>query len=169
MRAARLGSKDTEDTVRRRRAPYTPPRRMWPAGIENFAEEGREQVNLMIGLGKLSPEARMVELGCGVGLRARSLTDWLGPGGLYDGLDADEGAVEWCRTAYEHRMDFEFRTHSSLGDSLPFDDATKDFVLIWGVLPDCSFELVVHLLRESRRVLLPDGRLFASGYLLDAA
>ena len=29
---------------------------MWPDGVEDFAEEGREQVNLMIGLGKLSFE-----------------------------------------------------------------------------------------------------------------
>src|SRR5436190_3292469 len=116
MHAARLGTRDAGDTVRRRRAPYTPPRRMWPEGVEDFAAEGREQVNLMIGLGKLSPEARMIELGCGAGLRARSLTDWLGPAGLYDGLDADEAAVEWCQTAYEHRMDFEFRRHAALDE-----------------------------------------------------
>ena len=80
MEAARLGTRDARDAVRRRRAPFTPPRRMWPEGVTDFAEDGREQVNLMIGLGKLSPEARMVEVGSGSGLRARSLTDWLGPG-----------------------------------------------------------------------------------------
>ena len=100
MQAARLGTKDAGDAVRRRRAPFTPPRRMWPEGVEDFAAEGREQVNLMIGLGKLSPEARMVEIGCGSGLRARSLTDWLGPGGLYDGIDGDVRAVAWCEEAY---------------------------------------------------------------------
>jgi SAM-dependent methyltransferase len=141
---------------------------MWPGGVTDFAEEGREQVNLMIGLGKLSPEARMVEVGCGSGLRARSLTDWLGPGGLYDGLDSDARAVAWCESAYAHRMDFEFAHHASLDLPLPFDDATKDFVLAWAVLPQATPELVVHLLRESRRILLPEGALFASAYLLDA-
>ena len=168
MQAARLGTKDAGDAVRRRRAPFTPPRRMWPDGVADFAAEGREQVNLMIGLGKLSPEARMVELGCGSGLRARSLTDWLGPGGLYDGLDADVRSVAWCDAAYAQRMDFEFRHHEALDQPLPVDDATKDFVVMWAVLPQAAPELVVHLLRESRRVLLPEGRLFASGYLLDA-
>ena len=66
-------------------------------------------------------------------------------------------------------MDFAFRHHEALDRPLPFEDATKDFVLLWAVLPQATPELAVHLLRESRRVLLPEGTLFASTYLLDAA
>ncbi len=135
----------------------------------DFGEEGREQVNLMIGLGKLSPEARVVEVGCGIGLRARSLTDWLGPAALYDGLDADAASIAWCDATYRLRMDFEFRHHPEMGAALPFADASKDFVLFWALFPHLEPALAVHLLTEARRILLPDGSLFVSAYLLDEA
>ncbi len=140
---------------------------MWPAGVTDFGEDGRGQVNLMIGLGKLSPEARVVEVQCGCGLRARSLTDWLGPGALYDGLDTDAALAEWCNMAYSRRLDFEFRHHAPLDAPLPFDDDTKDFVLMWDVLPQVDHAGVVHLVEEAHRVLLPKGCLFISTYLLD--
>ncbi len=165
--AVRLSVKDAIDIVRRRRAPFSPPRRMWPPGVANFGLDGREQVNLMIGLGKLSPEARMIEVQCGSGLRARSLTDWLGPGALYDGLDTDPALPVWCDRAYERRLDFEFHHHAGLDAPLPFDDDSKDFVLMWDVLPGVGHAVVVHLLAEAHRILLPDGCLFISAYLLD--
>ena len=68
----------------------------------------------MIGLGKLSPEARMVEVQCGSGLRARSLTDWLGPGAKYDGLDTDPALAQWCDAAYSRRLDFDFQSPLTL-------------------------------------------------------
>lgn len=140
---------------------------MWPPGVSDFGLDGREQVNLMIGLGKLSPEARMVEVQCGVGLRARSLTDWLGPGAKYDGLDTDAGLAGWCEQAYARRLDFDFRHHAPLDAPLPFNDDTKDFVLLWDVFPQLDHAAVVHMLREAHRILLPGGCLFVSAHLLD--
>ena len=52
----------------------------------------------MIGLGELSPEARVVERRLRRSGAARALADRLARAGrLYDGLDADAGAVEWCQ------------------------------------------------------------------------
>lgn len=165
--ALKLGSKDAVDALLRRRAPFAPSRRMWPPGVGDFALDGREQVNLMIGLGKLSPEARMVEVQCGVGLRARSLTDWLGPGAKYDGIDTDAGLATWCEQTYAERLDFDFGHYESLDAPLPFADGTKDFVLLWDVLPHLDHGAVVQMLREAHRILLPGGCLFVSSYLLD--
>ena len=102
----------------------------------------------------------MVEVGCGSGLRARSLTDWLGPGGLYDGLDADARARRVVRgRPTGSGWTSTFRHHA------PLDDAAavrgRDEGLRAAVGPSCRRRrprLAVHLLREARRVLLPERR-----------
>lgn len=168
MTALRLRANDALDVVLRRRAAFGPPRRLWPEGITDFPAQGRDQVNHMIALAKLSPEARLIDVQCGSGLRANALHDWLGPGALYDGLDTDESLIDWCDSAYAQRMDFEFHHHPNLDAQLPFSDETKDFVVLWDLFPQLDAAIVAHLVSEAARVLLPKGTLFIGAYLLDA-
>lgn len=169
MSPSRMFWNDALDTVLRRRTPFAPRRKMWPPGVTDFGNDGRDQVNLMIRLGKLSPEARMIEFQCGIGLRACSLTDWFGPGALYDGIDTNAELTTWCDEAYKRRLDFEFSHHSGLDQPIDFPDESRDFIVMWDLLPHVSHTVIPNLLAESSRVMLPGGCLFVAAYLLDEA
>lgn len=160
------GVQDAFDTVARRRDPLVPPRAVQDDVPGGFVAAGGAVLNLLIGLGKLSPDERVVELGSGYGMAARALADYLGPGASYDGVDASPDAVGWCEHAYENRIDFHFHV-GALGEAAPLDDAAYDVVLLDGVLPGLEPAVVERVLREARRLLVPDGRLFATCYLLD--
>jgi SAM-dependent methyltransferase len=57
---------------------------------------------------KLRPGDRVLDLGCGCGTilynttGAGSLLDYLGPSGLYVGMDIDALAIEWCQRRAKH-------------------------------------------------------------------
>ncbi|HEV2231245.1 MAG TPA: methyltransferase domain-containing protein, partial [Thermoplasmata archaeon] len=51
----------------------------------------------------------------------------------------------------------------------PFEEATFDLVLLLSVLTHVGREVELRLLRESCRVLSPNGRIVLTQYLLDAA
>lgn len=160
------GVQDAFDTVAGRRDPLVPPRAWQGDAPGGFVAAGGAVLNLMIGLGKLSPDERVVELGCGYGLAARALADYLGPGASYDGVDGRAEAVAWCEQAYENRIDFHFH-HVAPADAVPLPDAAYDVVLLNGVLGTLEPPAVEHVLTEACRLLVPDGRLFATCHLLD--
>ena len=74
------------------------------------------------------------------------------------------------RTAYKDRPDFTFAPVDGLLEDdleLPFPDATFDVVVMHDHLQWLETDGVASRLREARRVLIPEGRLFATAYLLD--
>jgi len=104
------------------------------------------------------------------GLHLERLHRHLGPGARYVGYDDDTVAIEWCQTAYKDRPDFSFELATDLTDPelvLPFQDETFDVVIMKDVLSALEPAAVAARLREARRVLIEEGRLFATAYLLD--
>ncbi len=94
-----------------------------------------------------SPQARLLDVGCGTG--------WLG--GHFDhytGVDGSESAVAAAR---ERGLDV--RRHD-LAEPLPFEDASFDGVVLKDVLEHVPDPVAV--VREVHRVLVPGGRVFAS-------
>ncbi|HVP01843.1 MAG TPA: methyltransferase domain-containing protein [Solirubrobacteraceae bacterium] len=176
----RLRMLDAADVVARRRDPLVPPRRLRFVGEGDFAAVGDEYLRHLISLGKLGPEERVLDVGCGIGRLARPLSDYLGPGSSYDGFDPDPRGIEWCTQAYRNRPDFTFQ-HLDVFNGrynprgaldprtvrFPYDDERFDVVVMVSVLTHVLPETLEHYLREARRVLLPDGRLFATAFLLD--
>jgi SAM-dependent methyltransferase len=160
------GAQDVLAGVSGRRDPLVPPRRVQGDPPGGFAAAGDAVVNLLISLAKLSQEERVAEIGCGHGLVARALTGYLGPGASYDGADPDANAIAWCEHAYENRIDFHFHAADD-GDPLPLPDAGTDLVVLAGRLPGLDPAIAERVLAESRRLLAPGGRLFATAYLLD--
>ena len=178
----RLRAQDALDVVARRRDPLVPPRRLRFVGEGDFAAVGDEYLGHLINLGKLRPDERVLDVGSGIGRIARPLSDYLGPGATYHGFDPDPRGIEWCRHAYRDRPDFDFE-HVDLRNArynptgtldpatfrFPFDDAAFDVVIMVSVLTHMLPDAVRNYLREARRVLAPEGRLFATAFLLDDA
>ena len=161
---------DGVDLVLRRNDPLIPPRRLRYVGEGDYAEVGDTWLGLLRSLALVRPDERVLEVGCGAGVLARPLHRHLGPGARYTGLDDDSAAIEWCETAYKDRPDFTFAPLPGILDDdleLPFADATYDVVVMHDHLQWLEADGVAARLREARRVLIPEGRLFATAYLLD--
>lgn len=96
----------------------------------------------------LTPGARILDLGAGVGRHALWLAD---QGFEVLALDAaPEGLAEIARAGtvptYEGRM-----------DALPFEDALFDHVLSWNVIYHGNEDVLLRTIGEIRRVLRPGG------------
>lgn len=162
---------DGLDVVLRRSDPYIPPRRLRYVGEGDYTEVGETWLGLLRSLALVRPDERVLEIGCGAGVLTRPLERHLGPGARYVGYDDDAGAIEWCTTAYRDRPDFSFELTADLSAPdlvLPFQDETFDVVVMHDELPHLPPEAVAARLREARRVMIGEGRLFATAYLLDA-
>jgi len=162
---------DGLDVVLRRNDHYTPPRRLRHVGEGEYTEVGETWLGLLRSLALVRPDERVLEIGCGAGVLARPLHRHLGPGARYVGIDDDEVAVQWCKTAYKDRPDFSFELAEDLSVTdlvLPFQDETFDVVVMHDVLSHLAPEAVAARLREARRLIIGEGRLFATAFLLDA-
>ncbi len=161
---------DGLDVVLRRKDPLIPPRRLRYVGEGDYAEVGDTWLGLLRSLALVRPDERVLDVGCGAGVLARPLNRHLGPGASYSGIDEDPSAVTWCAMAYKDRPDFTFALVEGLMDDdfeLPFPDETFDVVVMHEHLPRLGPDAVGARLREARRVLIPEGRLFATAYMLD--
>ncbi len=98
----------------------------------------------------ISEGDRVLDVGCGTGVLARTVADQLGPGGRVSGVDISE---EMLAVARQIRPDIDW--HRGDAGSLPFGDGEFDAVVSQFTLmfvPD-----PVTALKEMRRVLTPGG------------
>lgn len=161
---------DGLDVVLRRSDRFTPPRRLRYVPEGDYIEVGDDWLGLLRSLALVRPDERVLEVGCGAGMLARPLERHLGPGARYVGVDDDERAIDWCQSAYRDRPDFSFELVADLDSrelELPFLEQSFDVVVMHGMLSRLGPDAVAARLREARRLLIDEGRLFASAYLLD--
>lgn len=161
---------DGLDVVLRRNDRFTPPRRLRYVPDGDYIEVGDSWLGLLRSLALVRPDERVLEIGCGAGMLARPLERHLGPGARYVGVDDDETAVSWCQAAYRDRPDFSFELIGDLDVpelELPFLEQSFDVVIMHGALSRLEPEAAAARLHEVRRLLIDEGRLFATAYLLD--
>jgi ubiquinone/menaquinone biosynthesis C-methylase UbiE len=150
---------------------------------EQFAQVGGGFTHeYLIRRARLKPNERVLDLGCGIGQKARVLTTYLGAGGSYEGIDIVPKGIEWCRSAYADFRNFHFTLADDLYSShynpagkilakhyrLPYGDAEFDLVFLASVFTHLMPDEVAHYLSELSRVLKPDGRCVASAFLLNS-
>lgn len=129
----------------------------------------------------IKPDQHVLEIGCGVGRDAIGLSMVLAPEGRYTGIDISRPSIEWCQSHITPRFpNFEFRylniesqvynPGGSLGVrevALPIESDTVDRIILQSVFTHMFEDDIVHYLEEFRRALRPDGRVFATWFLLD--
>jgi SAM-dependent methyltransferase len=103
----------------------------------------------------IGPADRILDLGCGTGIVARSLRQRLGGGANITGADANADMIAMARSL---APDLDFREANAT--ALPFGDHSFELVVSQQMLqfvPDPGAAL-----REVRRVLVPGGRFIAA-------
>lgn len=167
--------------IRRNRFLPEPPPSSIFVGDGDFRAIGTEFLGHLVRLGGLRPEARVLDIGSGIGRMAVPLTQYLARGATYLGLDPTREGIEWCRrTVTPTYPNFRFRHLDVLheiynprgllrGESLvlPVGDASIDFAFMISVvthLPPVEVEVYA---REVARLLAPGGRLFVTSFVMD--
>jgi len=132
---------------------------------------------------KLRPDERVLDLGSGIGQKARVLSQYLDENGSYDGLDIVRDGVEWCRKAYASFPNFHFTLADDLYSShynpaghtraneyrLPYNDEEFDLVFCASLFTHMLPQETQHYVAEIARVLKPRGRCVMTAFLLNSA
>ncbi|HEY5976320.1 MAG TPA: methyltransferase domain-containing protein [Solirubrobacterales bacterium] len=156
-----------------------PPRGLSFVGPTNFEQTGKDFLEHFVEYGGLSPDDRVLDMGCGIGRMAIPLTGYL-QDGSYKGFDVGKEMIRWCqhRITPEHpSFDFTwapiynakynpFGTVSALEYEFPYPDDHFDFALATSLFTHMARAEVQHYLEELSRVLKPEGRAFLTFFLI---
>ena len=122
----------------------------------------------------------VVEIGCGIGRDAIPLTEILGTAGTYFGTDVIGTSIDWCVNNITPLFpNFRFEWHD-IYDDLHNPNGVIDTLDIILNVPDNSVDLIIlqsvfthmfeheicHYLKEFRRILKLDGRVWASIFIV---
>lgn len=149
----------------------------------DFEVTGAEFLAYLKLLGGLQSRHHVLDIGCGCGMMALQMREYLSEQGHYLGMDIDRAAIEWCQThiaAHDKRFDF---CHVDLGNprynpSGPLSDAdfrfaapdaSLDVILLKSVFTHMKPDGVRNYLHEIARLLRPGGRCLATFFLLNPA
>ena len=144
-----------------------------------FERSGAEFLAYMRLICGLRPGERVLDIGCGCGLMALFLEDYLDDSGSYTGIDVQAEAIDWCTSHIaDRRPNFRFvhlDRHSSRynpgGESgplrLPFENASFDVMVVKSVFTHLLRGDLEEYIREISRVLAPGGRCLASWFVFD--
>ncbi|HTU18746.1 MAG TPA: class I SAM-dependent methyltransferase [Gemmataceae bacterium] len=157
----RLTGRETDHDFRRLYSIWDLQRDYWtivgPATKEEYERLSLLKLRLLIDLG-LTPEAKILDVGCGTGLLAASLHDFLSDCGLYCGSDISPEAVAFCRSRFAR---FNFSFHLSEMTKLPALSERFDFIVFYSVFTHTYPQETALLLREAAQLLADGGLIFA--------
>ena len=184
LRTARVGCLRVLDPVdyfsrainnQRRLPPFHLRREVGDPSI--FESSGAEFLVYSKLLGDLKSHERVLDIGCGCGLMALFLEQYLGDSGAYLGVDVQEGAIRWCRAHIGSRApNFEF-VHLDLrnqrynprgkaaGIRIPAEDGAIDFIIVKSVFTHMLQPDLEQYMSEISRLLSRTGRCLASWYV----
>jgi SAM-dependent methyltransferase len=178
---AKAHALDAVDGLLGRRDEMTPSRSARFIGSGNYTGIGNEFLGHFTMLCGLTPESRVLDVGCGQGRMAVPLTRFLTAPGSYDGFDIVLSGIQWCRANISNaHPNFRFH-HADISNTeynpggtvaasayrFPFEDATFDFVFLTSIFTHMRPPEVAHYLREIGRVLKPRGRCLITWFLLN--
>jgi SAM-dependent methyltransferase len=151
------------------------------AGPEHFDNIAQLHWDEVARYAPLRPEYQILEVGCGIGRDAIWLTDFLDAEGAYTGIDIIADSIAWCRENISARFPrFQF-IHYDVHDPLhnpegtiattdihiPLADGSLDRILLHSVFTHLFEKEIAHYLGEFRRLLKPDGLVYASFFVVD--
>lgn len=161
--------------------PELPPLRLLGGiGGGDFRQIGEELATIVVTHGAVGPDARMLDIGCGVGRVAIPLTRYLSSVGRYDGFDVSRGAIRWCvRNITSRYPNFRFTRvavrssmYAALGESastltFPYSNDMFDCAFAFSLFTHLTYLETRRYIFESARVLRPGGALIATFFILN--
>jgi ubiquinone/menaquinone biosynthesis C-methylase UbiE len=174
--------RDSFDALIGRRDPLVPPHGLWFVGGEReYAATNDEFMRYFVELGRLEPDHRVLDVGCGIGVMASRLTKFLSPSGTYDGFDIVRIGIDWANKNIGSRFpNFRFihtdvfNKHYNARGRLdpnafrfPYESDNFDFIFLKSLFTHMKPESVRHYLHEVRRVLKCSGRCMITAFLLN--
>jgi ubiquinone/menaquinone biosynthesis C-methylase UbiE len=158
-----------------------PEEEIFPGKANDFEQVGKEFLRCFKELGGLRSDARVLDVGCGIGRMAIPLTQYLDHNGSYEGLDVVSRGIEWCQEHITPRYpNFRFRLadiynkrynskgrHQAQDYEFPYEDRSFDFVYLISVFTHMLPQEVDNYLSEVARVLKPGGRCMITYFLLN--
>jgi SAM-dependent methyltransferase len=150
-------------------------------GDGDYINIAAEFLDYFVTLGGLEPHHAVLDIGCGIGRMAAGLACYLDPqAGFYLGFDPVARGIDWCRSTFAAYPNFCFETVDVFNEhyrqdarmlsteyKFPADENTFDLAIATSVFTHLYHEEVEAYLRETARVLKPEGRLFATFLLYE--
>jgi ubiquinone/menaquinone biosynthesis C-methylase UbiE len=151
-------------------------------GEDTFAAISQGHIQLLQEYIGLRADMHVVEIGCGIGRDAIPLTTILSDRGSYTGIDVVKDMIEWDQSNITprhpnfqfHHFDVREPWYNPNGEKLleeyklPCADSSIDLIILQSVFTHMLRDDILHYLREFRRVLKPEGRVYATFFILDA-
>lgn len=155
--------------------------RRYVGPLRTFEASGAEFMTYLRLLVGLRSGERILDLGCGCGLMALYLRDYLDESGTYAGIDLHEPSINWCGQNISSRhANFQFRhidvqslAYNPQGKldakdvTLPYESGSFDVILLKSVFTHLRPAEVENYLKEVSRLLTANGRCLATFFLLN--
>jgi len=158
-----------------------PPRSIARYRREEFEQVGKEFSNYFIEFARLEKNAKVLDVGCGVGRIAVPLTSYLNESGSYCGFDIVKSGINWCNeriaTKYSNfqfiHSDILNKHYNKNGSVLaheykfPFADETFDLVFLSSVFTHMFPRDIENYMREIYRVLKHKGNCLITFFIIN--
>ncbi|OWK36443.1 Methyltransferase [Fimbriiglobus ruber] len=126
---------------------------------EQYEKSSRERLGMLVANG-LTPDSRVLDIGCGTGQMADALQNYLSDRGTYYGTDIGEEAIAFCHETFRRR-DFVFRRGEMTRVPFGPEDGAFDLAIFFSVFTHTFIDESALLLAEAKRLLAPTGQILA--------
>lgn len=128
-----------------------------PSTHEEFMRLAKVKREQLIDLG-LTPDSRVLDVGCGTGQLAMALEPYLSDQGVFVGTDIGAEAIPFCRERYK-RPNFRFLVNEMT--RIPIQNEVFDFITFISVFTHTYPDETALILAEAKRVLAKTGTIIA--------
>jgi SAM-dependent methyltransferase len=148
---------------------------------ELFIEKGDELFGLCRQYGCVTPDSKVLDVGCGLGRLTRPFSQYLSREGEYWGVDVARKSIDWCKAQYGgdypnfhfRWVDCHNRSYNPDGkdqsSTFKFDlhESSMDLVLLFSVFTHMHLHDIANYMQELGRILKPRQTCIITWYVLN--